>query len=71
MSSPIPPQTNDVTDMVRALLDVMIDFVVNLHFENTYKLPIIPSSLSTTTTDVAVATAATSSKYSSMSVSTV
>ena len=49
----------------------MIDFVVNLHFENTDKLPIIPSSLSTTATAVAVATASTSSQDSSMSVSTV
>ena len=71
MSSPIPPQTNAVPDMVRASLDVIIDSVVNLHSENTDKLPIIASPLSTAATDVTVVAAATSSQDISVPVSTI
>ena len=58
MISPMPPQTNAVTDIFRDSLDVIIDSVVNLHTENTDKSPIIPSLLSTAATAVAAATAA-------------
>ena len=57
--------------MVRDLLDVIIDSVVNLHSGNTEKLPIIVSPLSTTATAVNVATAAILSQDSSVPVSTV
>ena len=74
MSSPIPPQTNSVPDMVRVLLDFIIDSFVHLNSENTDKFPIIPSPLNIANTAVTVttaATAATSSQDISMPVSTI
>ena len=69
--SPIPPQTNSVPDMVRSLLDVIIDSVINLHYENTDKSPIIPSPLSTAATNVTIAINTTSSQDINVRVSTV
>ena len=77
MSSPIPPQNNDVPDIVRYLLDFIIYSGVNLHSENNDKSPIIPSPLSTAATavtiaiNVNIATDALSSQDSIFSVSTV
>ena len=65
MSSPITPQTNAVLDTVRALVDDIIDSVVNLLSENTDTLLTILSPLST------AVTATTSSENSSAPVSTV
>ena len=61
---------NAVTDMVIALLDVIIYSVVNLHSENTDKYPIIKSPMINSATSVTVATATTSSQHISVSVST-
>ena len=71
MRYPIPLQTNDIPDMVRSSLDVIIKSVANLHYGNTDKLPITPSPLITASTAVTVVTAVTSSQYISVPVSTV
>ena len=70
MRYPIPLQTNDIPDMVRSLLDVIIKSVANSHSGNTDKFPITPSPLITASTAVTVVTAATSSQDISVPVST-
>ena len=71
MSSIVPPQTNSVPDTDRYLLDVIVDSVVNLHYKNIDKFPIIPSPLSTADTSVTVSTAATASQEISVPVSNI
>ena len=65
MSAMTPVESDGMVDVVKATLDSMIDRVVNLHSDNTPKLPVLPSPLSLSTAD-STATAATADENQSM-----